>query len=308
MFSIIMPVYNHAAYIDEAIRSVRDQTFEDWELIVVDDGSTDGSADIARRHAEADARITVLRQANAGAPAARNAAARRARADWLAFLDSDDLWYADALETYARKIAELPDAQFIYGYRDRLNADGSVTRLTGQFQEAPTGPKELFGRMFISVIVACLSKSLFQRAGGFDEGLRGCEDYELFLRLGLDVRFYPIGRSVALRRRHESNVSARSGFSRFLEAEVLRRFVERQGGDGLIQPELAATRLARIYRSSGWEYLRRRHARQGIVALRRSLSCRWTVKAAVLKVICGLLLPFDRDDGRDLPWLAGRPG
>jgi glycosyltransferase involved in cell wall biosynthesis len=132
-FSILMPVYNHAAYVGEAVASVRAQDREDWELIVVDDGSTDGSAGVAEEAAGGDGRIRILRQSNAGPAAARNLAAAEARGAWLAFLDSDDVWYPHALAAYGEAIAADPAADFFHGYRHRMDADGAVTELAGQF-------------------------------------------------------------------------------------------------------------------------------------------------------------------------------
>jgi len=143
-FSVIMPVYNHAEYVRAAVESVIGQTRRDWELIAVDDGSIDSSGEVVASLAARDGRITVIRQDNAGPAAARNTAIARARGKWLTFMDSDDVWFPEALAHYADYIADHPGAQFIHGYRHRLNADGSVTELAGEFQDRPTGTAELF--------------------------------------------------------------------------------------------------------------------------------------------------------------------
>ena len=90
--SVVMPAYNVAPYIGTSIASVCAQTFADWELLIVDDGSIDDTAAIAERFARADPRVRVLRQANGGISAARNAALRQAAGEFIAILDSDDLW------------------------------------------------------------------------------------------------------------------------------------------------------------------------------------------------------------------------
>ena len=91
--SVITPAYNAERYIEHTLESALRQTFREFELLVVDDGSTDGTAAIAQRYAEKDARFRVLRQTNRGIAAARNLAMRRARGRYLALLDSDDLWF-----------------------------------------------------------------------------------------------------------------------------------------------------------------------------------------------------------------------
>ena len=92
-FSIIIPIYNEEAYLREAIDSVLAQTVSDWELLLVDDGSTDASAAICADYAASDARIRMLRQPNRGLSAARNAGLAAAKGEWIAFLDGDDLLF-----------------------------------------------------------------------------------------------------------------------------------------------------------------------------------------------------------------------
>ena len=103
-FSVVIPAYNVEAYLDECLGSVAAQSFGDWEAIVVDDGSTDGSAALAEVWAEKDERIRVVRQENRGQSAARNAAIRIAKGDYLFFLDGDDWLERDALEVLTTEI------------------------------------------------------------------------------------------------------------------------------------------------------------------------------------------------------------
>jgi len=302
-FAVIMPVYNHAAYVGQAIASVRAQTVADWELVVVDDGSTDGSSEAAARAAADDGRITIVRQANAGPSAARNAAIARSGAAWLTFLDSDDVWYDGALAAFADAIAAKPEAAFHYGFRHRLNSDGSVTELPGEFQDRPTGPAELFGRMFLSHLCVCFRRDLIGSAGGYDETLRSCEDYDLYLRMGLISRFVPIGRATGLRRRHGTNISRQTGPSRFLEAEVLRRFVDARGGRAVVGDDLIGPRLHRLYYAAGRQYFRAGNFRAAHEALAEASRYGRSVKAMGLKCLGWFLRPAGGGAG-DLPRLT----
>jgi len=307
MFSVIMPCYNHVRYVDQAVSSVRDQSCNCWELLVIDDGSTDGSAEKVQAHADQDVRIRLIRQSrNAGPAAARNAGLVAARGDWLAFLDSDDVWYPTTLDAYRKAITRRPAASFFYGRRDRLDASGAIQKGPVQFQDHPTGTAELFGRMFLSTMVVCFARSLLDRTDTFDEGLRSCEDYELFLRLSLLTEFHPIAVSTGLRRRHEENISRQTGFSRFQEAEVLRRFVRLQGGGEVLSDAMVSRRLARLYYASGRQYLKTGLPRKALVALRESIRYRRNVKASLMKAVCGILPSLGSDDGRDIPWLTDR--
>src|ERR1700749_83796 len=98
LVSVIMPAYNSGRYLAESVRSVQAQTFGGWELVVVDDGSTDDTGEVARRLAEADARVRYVRRPNGGQAAARNTGLAEARGRLVAFLDADDLWLPEKLE------------------------------------------------------------------------------------------------------------------------------------------------------------------------------------------------------------------
>src|SRR5437879_1424517 len=106
--SIITPAYNAEPYLAETVRSVLAQTFGDFEMIIVDDGSTDGTAAVAQRFAEGDSRIRVVRQRNAGISGARNTAMAQAKAPIFALLDSDDIWFPNYLDEQLRLLSESP--------------------------------------------------------------------------------------------------------------------------------------------------------------------------------------------------------
>jgi glycosyltransferase involved in cell wall biosynthesis len=303
-FSVIMPVYNHVDYVGAAVQSVIDQTRRDWELILVDDGSTDGSVELVKQLAAGDDRITVLCQPNAGPAAARNTALAVAKADWLTYIDSDDVWLTDALENYGTFIAANPETTFIYGFRHRLNPDATITELTGEFQDAPTGAADLFGRMYLSHLCVCYRRELIEKAGPYDSALRSCEDYELYLRMSLHCRFNPLGKATGLRRRHDKNLSRQTGHSRFQEAQILQRFVQQQGGDQLVQAKLVRRRLGRLYYASSRQYFKEGAFRHAFRAARRANRYRSTFKSVGMWLMNGLLFPLDRRQRDALPILV----
>ena len=109
LFSIIIPLYNKARYIEATLNSIIAQSLTDFEVIVVDDGSTDGSYDIVIHIAEHDGRVRLLRQANGGVSSARNTGIRTAQGTWIAFLDADDTWDSDYLQQMHELILRHPD-------------------------------------------------------------------------------------------------------------------------------------------------------------------------------------------------------
>ncbi|MDQ7782108.1 MAG: glycosyltransferase [Desulfomonilaceae bacterium] len=178
--SVIIPTYNRAHVLGRAIRSVLTQTYRDFELIVVDDGSTDDTAGL---QALRDGRVTLVRQANRGVSAARNAGIRRSRGALLAFLDSDDEWLPDKL---ARQVdrAGSNEPYFVCHTDEIWVRDGKIVpqkrihrKQGGRFFERS------LQRCLISPSSVMLSRFLLDRVGRFDEDLPAAEDYDLWLRI-----------------------------------------------------------------------------------------------------------------------------
>ena len=190
LISVVMPAYNAAATIDEALRSVRAQTWHNLEIIVVDDGSRDATPGIVRRHAAEDARVQLLTQANAGVAAARNLGIRAARSAYVAVIDSDDLWLPEkmALQRAAFDRDDL-DVGLVYTWsavideksrvvsrHHRACHEGRVIEPLALSNFVHNGSSPM---MLREAVLAC---------GGYNTSLRerqaqGCEDYDLYFKL-----------------------------------------------------------------------------------------------------------------------------
>jgi len=187
--SVIIPTYNRAPLIGRAIQSVLDQTYQDFELIVVDDGSKDDTEDIVTKIN--DARIIYVRhERNKGAHAARNTGIAMARGEYIAFQDSDDVWLPEKLERQiqAFKIA-TENVGVVYTGFWRIEGDKKtyipspkLQRLEGDIHN------ELLRDNFVGTPVAVIKRECFAKAGVFDEGLPCLEDWELFIRIS---KYYP---------------------------------------------------------------------------------------------------------------------
>ncbi len=179
--SIIMPVYNGARFIAAAIESVYRQSMDDWELIVVDDGSTDESAAIAGSYG---ARVRLLRQENRGLSAARNAALAEARAEYVALLDADDCWEAGFLEHLSAALDGAGDevAGVFSGW---LFIDGSGEEIPGSRVSRPGrfALEDFLAWNLFPPSSAVLRRSAIAAGGGFDEHMRAMEDWDLWLRM-----------------------------------------------------------------------------------------------------------------------------
>lgn len=186
--SVVMAVYNGSATVARAIGSVRAQTLSDWELLVVDDASTDGSADLVAGLAEADPRIRLLRSpSNSGGPARpRNAGLREARGGVVCLLDQDDLWHPDKL---ALQVAKHATGDFGLVYSDAVverpgEDDALYSALWGPMAEGHVS-QELLETCFVPALTAAVPAAVVAETGLFDESLSGVDDYDYWLRISL---------------------------------------------------------------------------------------------------------------------------
>jgi glycosyltransferase involved in cell wall biosynthesis len=189
--SIVMPLYNKAGQVLETIASVRAQTLSDWELVVVDDGSTDAGPALVRDLQ--DERIRLVSQANAGVSAARNRGIELARADLVAFLDADDLWLPGFLAAILELAADFPQARwFATGYEiRRVQGNSMVARLRGTPEGFRRGMlPDYFGAATVSDPPVCSSAAAMRRdaiqtVGGFPVGIGSGEDLLTWARLAV---------------------------------------------------------------------------------------------------------------------------
>ena len=190
-FSVVIPAYNRARFLPECLDSVLAQTFTDWECIVVDDGSTDGTRELVADYIRRDSRFRYLWQENAGASAARNAGIERARGEWIAFLDSDDRYYPDALAHFHAAASRFAEVQIVCGYldyhftaRDELDyhiaaRDAPAISVADAFH-AMTSFRVGMPPLFMSS--AAVTPRVIAEAGGFSSAYGTAEDTEFWIR------------------------------------------------------------------------------------------------------------------------------
>lgn len=178
-FSVVIPTFNRLLKVQKAVQSVFDQTYQDFEVLVVDDGSDDTEKTLTERF---DERLRYFRGSASGVAAARNFAIEQARGEWIAFLDSDDWWYPTKLQRYVEAAAAHPDVSLLYSKMDLVDADGKYILTSVIRTRENVYPAVLQGN-FIFMSTAAAKKSCFERVGLLDTALSGCEDWELFVRV-----------------------------------------------------------------------------------------------------------------------------
>jgi glycosyltransferase involved in cell wall biosynthesis len=217
--SVVIPVFNGERYLAQAVSSVAGQTCPPQEIIVIDDGSRDGSAAIAK----AFPGIRYVAQEHQGQSAARNRGAKVARGEYLAFLDADDVWVEDKLERQLSVLSHNPEVDAVFGWAEPFIDRGSVGEAPPRAMVAPPPmPAHLPGAMLIR-------RAAFMRIGGYRTDWRVAEVIEWYARAvdaGLALRMLD---AVVLRRRlHEANLGRRERGSRTDYVRALRMVLARR--------------------------------------------------------------------------------
>jgi glycosyltransferase involved in cell wall biosynthesis len=215
LVSVVLPVHNGAATIDETLRSVRSQTHRNLEIIIVDDGSDDETLDIVSRHGAVDKRVRLSQQPQGGVAAARNAGIAQAQGKVLAFIDADDLW---APEKIAKQIASLRAAgqqyAVVYTWYALIDKDSRI--IDRSYRPSDSGDvlaRLCYGNLVGNGSSALITKAALLEAGGFDPSLRarsaqGCEDLQLYFRIAERHLFALVPEYLTGYRRTPTNMSS----------------------------------------------------------------------------------------------------
>jgi len=230
LVSVVIPTYNRWPMLCEAVESVLCQSYKAFELIVVDDGSEDGTAQKLGRYGRA---LRVVFQPRRGVAAARNLGIRSSEGGYLAFLDSDDLWRPDKLEIQVAYMEARPDV--------RICQTEEIWMRSGIRVNPKRRHRKPSGDIFRSSLELCLvspsavmmRRSLLDRVGGFDESLTVCEDYDLWLRIAVDTRVPLIPEPLVVKRGgHEDQLSRSTwGLDRFRVLALKKLLVSGLSGE-----------------------------------------------------------------------------
>jgi glycosyltransferase involved in cell wall biosynthesis len=240
--SIIIPTHNRKAFVLEAVGSVLAQTYEDFELIVVDDGSADGTGEALKRYEES---LHYLYQANQGVSAARNNGLSLAQGEFIAFLDSDDLWLPKKLAIQIAFMDQHPEAQICY--TDELWVRRGVRTNPKKRHAKYSG--EIYPHCLplciISPSSALMQRALFAQVGTFDPGLPVCEDYDLWLRVAARFPVFFIPQRLIIKRGgHPDQLSRQEWGNDRYRVMALVKILEL----GVLTPELRMLTIQELHR------------------------------------------------------------
>lgn len=219
--SVIIPCYNGAPFLPEAIESTITQTIPPFEVIVVDDGSTDNTEEVVARYPE----VRYIRQENQGASIARNTGLSKSQGEYLIFLDHDDRLLPQAIEVGVNSLRAHPDCGFVFGFSRTIGTDGVILTEAQEARiESANYQLILSGRSLAPPATVMFRRTVFDAVGGFDSTFDPAEDYEFYLRVARTFPIYCHNQVVVEYRRHDNNLSG--NIPRILEATL--RVIEAQ--------------------------------------------------------------------------------
>jgi len=204
--SVIIPAYNSMTYLPKAVESVLKQTFSDFELIIVNDGSSDGIEQWV--NTITDNRIQLISQKNQGAAAARNTGIAHGKGDYIAFLDSDDLWEGSKLEKQVNCLNKNPDVGLVYAWIISIDVNGNHRgKMYANTVEGNVWEKLIEENIVRSGSAAMVRRDCFEKLGVFDRNLRFAEDWEMWIRIARNYSFAVIKEPLVYYRHHPNNKS-----------------------------------------------------------------------------------------------------
>ncbi len=271
--SVIIPTYNGEKFICQAIDSVLVQTFPHYEIIVVDDGSTDATWQVLETYGE---KIRKFSKPNGGPGSARNMGIRNARGSYLAFLDQDDQWLPDRLAAGVEILDNRPELALVYSDANICSAEGAITGTTFSYVKPRRGKifKHLYRNNFIANLTVLVRKSCFVELGELDQSGRMMisDDYNMWLRIAAHYPVEYIDRALARYRIHQANLSLdleKNCLDTFAALnDIDRRFPDKVKRLGSV----VAKRKAHLYYLLAVHYLRNRQKETGRQELQNSIN------------------------------------
>jgi glycosyltransferase involved in cell wall biosynthesis len=237
LVTVTICTYNGARYLSDTLDSVLAQTYQNMEVVVIDDGSRDDTVSIIKRYADSDSRIRWVARENVGLPASRNFSFSQARGEWIALIDQDDLCYPERLARQIAVAAEYPSAGLIFCDTEFIDNAGrgfgnlfSGYSLPNSFIRKGLAANLLLGQGPYASSAACmLKRTTIDQVGLLKESLGFACDYEYFVRAGFEVDFAYAQDALVAWRRHAGQQTS-TNFNRYREARsVLRCYFSRHG-------------------------------------------------------------------------------
>jgi glycosyltransferase involved in cell wall biosynthesis len=250
LVSVVLTTYNGASrgFLAQAVDSVLNQTFHDYELIIIDDGSRDETKAQCKRHL-LDPRVRYIYQENRGLAGARNAGIRASSSPFICFLDDDDRWQPTKLERQLEFVhGELRNFTrwgLIFTWIELIDGDGRRIGYRGHHQKGSIYRKLLFGNTIDAPSSVLVKREVFTQVGLFDESLRKCQDWDMWLRIARNYHIFPLKEYLVQYREHKNSISANHAEVFVYEQAVLKKALTTAPSDISSREVLASCYLNR---------------------------------------------------------------
>lgn len=296
---VIIPAYNISRHLPAALESVISQTFENWRIFLVDDGSTDNTDEvIAPFKQRLGSRLTYLKRENGGIAAARNTGIRNSAGQYIAILDGDDVWLPNRLAMSIACLEDRPEAGLSYGLITRIADDGS--RLETFQGNSPLAEGKLASQIYMRTVeLPCptitFRRSCIEEVGLFDESMRAVEDRDLWLRIALRSEIAFIPEVIALYRMSANSVSR--NYDKQLQAQL--RFIDKHYGAAGCGPVQRRYARARAFKQRAEAFKASRQPWKALSAALRAVTTN-PAERGNFRTAASLtwnLLRFDRQQG-----------
>ena len=245
-FSIVIPVYNKEKFVAKTLKSVLSQTFSDFEIIIVNDGSNDNSEAIIQTFQ--DDRIQYYSKKNEGVTVARNFGIEKATADYICFLDADDYWFPNFLETMHQFIAKLPE-QMIFASAIEIETKNKT--IPAHYSISKKSDFEIVNFFDASqkecvlwTSSICIHKDVFEKVGTFDTKIKHGEDTELWIRIGLQFPIVFIRKILARYVYDESSISRNSNY--FFERYTFNKYASEEKQNAALKKYMDLNRFSAV--------------------------------------------------------------
>jgi glycosyltransferase involved in cell wall biosynthesis len=297
--SVVVPAYNVNQYIEDTLRSLQHQSFKEFEALIVDDGSTDNTAEIVKHYVKRDSRFQLWQKQNGGLSSARNHGIRHARGEYIALLDGDDVYHSDKLATHVTILENISQVGVVYSASQAIRDDGKPTPIHLSGKPVHSDPLlALLCKNFVGHgSNAMLRRSLIDEVGEFDESLRSSEDIDFWLRVAATRKweFYRDERTLCYYRVRPSGLSFNVAQMQQCNELVIQNAYRRS--PKLVEPMLP-TAYAYMYR-----YLARLSLQSGDLEkasnfIQQALASNWSIfcrdPRSLLTLLAVYLAPLTR--------------
>ena len=241
-FSVILPTFNSSSFIDKALQSLMSQTYSKFEVIASDDGSKDNTVKILKKYKKLFKKkkinLIIIENSHFGPGYARNKAIEKSKYEWLAFLDSDDVWHKDKLLKVLKKNNEI----YISRKKRKIYYD-----YTNMFSNNKSIFKQLFYQNFLSPTSTCIKKSLVKKHKMFDVSLPNGQDYDLWLKIGNELKSLKLDLYLAYYHERQDNISSRPYFLRIKNIlKIVKRYKKQ------VSKSIYFCKIVKLFISKEW--------------------------------------------------------